>query len=193
MSKIIQTLLREHASITSVLDILDSEIAYLTEYRGRRRSDYQVVWSAIDYFTDFPDLVHHPKEDQIYAVLRGLDPAEARRVGDIPEAHAALARDLRALATELKLVMGDGTRPRATLSALARNFVQHTRRHLESEEALFFPAAERVLDARAWAELEGSMMARLDPLIGGEMGERFEALRRSIAGTVVQQHPPTRH
>jgi len=192
MSRIIEALNREHKSISGVLDILDSEIAYLAEYKGRRRADYRLVWSAIDYFTDFPDMVHHPKEDLVYEQLHRVDPTAARNVGDIPAAHVALAQELRALAAELKAVMEDGTRSRAALTALARSYVQHMRRHLEGEEALFFPVSERTLDARTWAELEQRMVARLDPLIGGESGERFEALRRNIANAATEQHPPPR-
>ncbi len=191
MSKLIETLVREHASIRSVLDVLESEIAYLAEYRGRRRADYRLVWSAIDYFTDFPDLVHHPKEDLVYERLLAADPEAAERVGDIPAAHAALAEDLRALAAEVQAVMHDPKRRRTELSALARNFVRHLRRHIDGEEAVFFPIAERTLDAKAWDDLRHRMVARFDPLIGGESNERYEALRRTIISATAATSSPS--
>jgi hemerythrin-like domain-containing protein len=184
MGRVLEALRREHESIESVLDVLESEIGDLTEFQGRRHADYDLVWRAIDYFTDFPDLVHHPKEDLIFARLRRINEDAARGIGDLPAAHATLSKELRDLATELKAVMDDPKRPRANLVAMARTFIQHQRRHLQMEEALFFPVAERVLDADAWQSLENEMTARLDPLIGGESGERFEALRRVIVSAV---------
>jgi len=191
MSKVVEALRREHQSIKSVLDVLDSEIGYLAEFKGRRRADYRLVWSAIDYFTDFPDLVHHPKEDLILERLRQADPGTAEGIGDLAAGHTVLAKELHALANELKAVMESEARPRGAMIALARAFVQHQRRHLEMEEAVFFPAAEHALDAKAWSELEQRMTERLDPLIGGESGERFEALRRSIVSALATPRAPT--
>jgi hemerythrin-like domain-containing protein len=184
MARIISALRREHESIGNILDVLESEIAYVVEYQGRRRADYRLIWSAIDYFTDFPDLVHHPKEDLVYEQMRLLDPVAATRVGDIPAAHASLALGLHNLAEEVKAVMEDPARPRAALVDLARTFIRQYRRHVDLEEAVFFPAAERMLDETSWSDLDHRMTARLDPLIGGESGERFEALRRTIAAKV---------
>ena len=189
MREVIVALCREHESIRSVLDVLDSETAYLAEYRGRRRADYRLVWAAIEYMSDFPDLVHHPKEDLVYNRLCAVDPAAAGRVGDIPAAHRVLASDLRALATELAAVMQDPRRPRSALSVVARGFVRHLRHHLDAEEAVFFPVAERTLDAGTWAELKHRAIARLDPLIGGEASERFEALRRTITSASATSGP----
>lgn len=189
MSTVIQALCHEHESNRRVLEVLDSEIAYLAEFKGRRRADYALVWNAIDYFTDFPALVHHPKEDLIFAQLRRADPAAALRIGDLTALHKALAEELRALAAELKPVMEDGKRPRDAMASLGRAFIRHQRQHMEMEEAVFFPVAERTLDAKAWAELAHGMTARLDPLIGGELSERFDALRRSIVGALAAQHP----
>lgn len=189
MSKVIEALRREHRSIETVLDVLDSEIAYLAEFAGRRRADYRIVWSAIDYFMDYPDLIHHPKEDLIFEQLREIDPAAAHGVGDIPASHTALAGDLYALSSELKAVMDNPRRPRETLVSLARTFVRHQRRHFEMEEALFFPVVERAFDAKARAALELRLLARLGPLIDGDACERFDALRRDIVAAAGQNPP----
>jgi hemerythrin-like domain-containing protein len=180
MTKVLESLRREHDSIVHVLDVLDSEVAYLAEYPKAERPDFDLVWRAIEFFTEFPDRVHHPKEDMIFERLRQVDPAAARQVGDLPGAHKVLAHELSVLSRELSAVMEDPARPHGDLTARARDFVRHQRQHLEQEEALFFPVADSKLSAADWAALHDRMVAGVDPLLDGEAYERFEALRRVI-------------
>lgn len=184
MSKMIDILCLEHRSMESVLDVLDSEIGNLVEGNLHRQADFRIAWSAIDYFTDFPELVHRPKEEMIFDRLTLIDPALAAKIGDMRSSHESLAGELPAVAAELKVAMENPGLPRTTLIAKTRGFVKRERRHFEMEEALFYPLAERLLDAQVWTELERHLNHRIDPLIGGEAGDRFEALRRNIVGSV---------
>ena len=189
MSKVIDTLCREHESMQSVLDALEREIVALVQIKQPLREEFALLWSAIDYFTEFPDRVHHPKEDLVFEQLRRVDPAAALSVGDLVGSHVALNEELSTLGRELKAVTEDNNLPRTELLNRARAFIEHQRLHLVMEEARFFPAAERVLNQDAWAKLEAEMTARFDPLIGGRSAERFEALRRHIRDREADLHP----
>lgn len=192
MDRVIEALRQEHQSMGCVLDFLESEIAYVVEFVGRRRADYRLAWAAVDYLTEFPDLIHHPKEEMLFERLGQLDPAAARSIGDLPATHAAIAADLGALGCEMKAVMEDGRRSRNELVGAARAYIKRKRRHIEMEEGLFFSLAERMLDVGSWAFLEHRLTARFEPLIGGEPSERFEALRRTITASATVQRPSVR-
>jgi len=177
MSKVIKALRHEHTSIENVLGALERQIAVIAQGEP---ADYALIASIVDYFTDFPDRQHHPKEDLVFARLRRADPAAAQSVGDLIESHTILAEEFRAFAAALNAVMHDEILSRTQFVEQARAFIEHQRLHLAMEETSFFPVAERTLDRDAWAELEKEMTATPDPLIGGKAGDKFEALRRNI-------------
>ena len=66
MVDIIQGLRQEHRNIESLLRVLERELSVFD--RGER-PDYEVVLAVIDYFKDYPDSCHHPKEDMIVEKL----------------------------------------------------------------------------------------------------------------------------
>lgn len=180
MTKVIETLRHEHKTISDVLDVLEREVGTLAQSGRGRRADYTLAWSIIDYFLNFPDLVHHPKEDIVFRCMQTVDWRAAGSLGDLAGAHAELSNELQALATALKQAMDKSELPRIDLLERARTFIHHQRQHLAGEERLFFPLAEDVLKTADWAEIDHEFSARLDPLVGGETAERYEAQYRHI-------------
>src|SRR5260370_24684371 len=84
MTKIIDILREEHRNIEKLLLVLEREL--LVFNRGER-PDYHVVRSVIEYFQDYPDRCHHPKEDMVFEKLKARDPIAAASVGDLEAEH----------------------------------------------------------------------------------------------------------
>jgi hemerythrin-like domain-containing protein len=68
MIEIIEDLRQEHRNIEELLRVLERELSLFD--RGDR-PDYEVVLAVIDYFKDYPDSCHHPKEDIVIEKFRG--------------------------------------------------------------------------------------------------------------------------
>lgn len=177
MPEILAELRREHASIASVLGVLERQ---LLAFESASHADYELIEATVDYFSGFPDRCHHPKEDPVYAMLRERDPKAAEAVGDLAANHRQLAAQLRAFAAEIAAVIGEAEWPRAALLRAARDFIDLQRRHLAAEEATFFPAAERALGPADWQALKSAINRTPDPLLGGSADTRFDGLRRVI-------------
>jgi len=92
MIDIIQGLRQEHRNIESLLGVLERELSVFD--RAERR-DYEVVLAVIDYFKDYPDSCHHPKEDMIVEKLKARDPAAAATIGDLEAQHQAFMQGTR--------------------------------------------------------------------------------------------------
>ena len=75
MSYVIEVLRQEHCNIERLLCVLERE---LSVFDGGGRPDYQVIQAVIDYFKDYPDSCHHPKEDMIFEELKARDPVQRR-------------------------------------------------------------------------------------------------------------------
>lgn len=66
MTEMIEVLRQEHRNIESLLRVLRE----LSVFERGERPDYEAVLAVIDYFEDYPDACHHPKEDMIVEKLR---------------------------------------------------------------------------------------------------------------------------
>jgi hypothetical protein len=62
MTDFIELLRQEHRNFESLLRVLERELGVFG--RGER-PDYEVLRAVIDYFKDYPDSCHHPKDGVI--------------------------------------------------------------------------------------------------------------------------------
>jgi hemerythrin-like domain-containing protein len=111
----------------SLLCVLERELSVFD--RGDR-PDYEVVLAVIDYFKDYPDSCHHPKEDMIFEKLKARDPAAAASIGDLEAQHREGARHLRRVAQAVERVLGDHDLLRQTVDDIIRDFINHERQHM---------------------------------------------------------------
>lgn len=175
--RVVEVLKREHANLTRILDLLEREI---DTFDRAGRPDYEIVEAILAYCLGYPDACHHPKEDAVLSKLRARDPDAAAAVGDLEGEHRELAALTRRLADSVDQVLMEVELPRGWLTDAGRRFVAAYRRHMEQEEATFFPAAVRALTPQDWAEIAERTIDPEDPLFGARTEKRFEALRREI-------------
>ncbi|MCG8371175.1 MAG: hemerythrin domain-containing protein, partial [Proteobacteria bacterium] len=57
----------DHRNMAIVLDLLEDIVA---EMEAGRDPDFELFDEIMRYMTVYPDAVHHPKEDVVYAELR---------------------------------------------------------------------------------------------------------------------------
>jgi hemerythrin-like domain-containing protein len=94
--------------------------------------------------------------------------------------HREHAAALRRIAAATRHVLLDSSMARESYVRLLAGFVATLRDHIRKEEAGFFPAAERSLDATDWAELESDTPIMTDPLSLDPVERRFAVLRRNL-------------
>lgn len=179
MTEVLRQLHTEHADFTKLLDLLDRQLAV---FATGERPDYDVIGAVIDYCLDFPDAVHHPKEDLVYRILVSRDAAIAQTVGDLEEEHRQIAASTRELAEAIRQVLSGELVDRQSVIDLTEKFVHGYRRHIALEEEQVFPAAESALSQEDWAGIEDKLAHRDDPLFGDTVTDRFRALRADIDG-----------
>jgi hemerythrin-like domain-containing protein len=177
MPKIIDILLEEHQNIEKLLLVLERE---LEVFDSGERPDYEVLQTMIQYFQDYPESCHHPKEEMIFEKLKARDPAAAKRFGDVEAEHEVETRRLRSFARAVDSVLADQEFLRESFHLAVQDFVRHQREHLQKEERLLFPAAATALQREDWAEIDARLDDRKDPLFDSVVEERFRDLQKTI-------------
>ena len=177
MSNIIQILLEEHRNIDKLLLVLEHE---LEVFDRSEEPDYEILQAVIQYFQDYPESCHHPKEDMVFEKLKVRDPAAANRIGDVEAEHQVETKRLRRLVEAVEEILAGREFLRQTFHDVVHDFIEHQRQHMDKEERLLFPAAVQGLRPDDWAELDARLNDRKDPLFNGVIETKFQALQRMI-------------
>jgi len=176
MTEILDILREEHRNIEKLLLVLERELCV---FNRAERPDYHVVQSVIEYFQDYPDCCHHPKEDVIFEKLKARNPTAAASVGNLEAEHGKGSKRLQGVARTVESILADRDILRQSVDEIIRDFIDHERQHMAMEERVFFPAVVDVLQPQDWAEIYVSLTARMDPL-NTALEDKYRLLRHLI-------------
>ena len=99
------------------------------------------------YMTVYPDAVHHPKEDIVYAQLRSKRPDLADGLDDVPGDHSDIATLGSALRDEVEAVNAGAAVRREKFIKDATGYVQRLRNHMSWEESDLFERIDEMIHA----------------------------------------------
>ncbi len=177
MTSVLETLHAEHRNIARLLNAMEYQIERLATAEN---PDYDLLQSIANYFCDYPDRCHHPKEDAVFRQLQAKHPTEVATVGDLAKEHRDAYARVRRFRDNIQAIFRDEILPRDTVLSAGRSFIDAEREHMRMEEELFFPLAASVLDEEDWRSIEGSLRQRQDPLFGEFVEEEFRILREFL-------------
>jgi hemerythrin-like domain-containing protein len=177
MVEIIEILRQEHRNIEKLLQVMEQE---LTVFDRGERPDYEVFGAIVEFFKNYPDSCHHPKEDIIYEKFRTRDPSRAASVADLEAEHRDGAVRLRRVDRAIESVLNDQELLRESVDRIVRDFIDNERKHIALEEEVVFPAIVDTLQPGDWADIALALADRYGPPSKADFEERFSTLRRDI-------------
>lgn len=180
MSGIIDTLHRDHGNLSKLLSLLEAQVDAV----GREANpDVALLADIADYMTSYPDQVHHPAEDRIYAHFVGKHPEFAETLVDLREEHRRLSALTQNFDTLVKSLSVGQLVTRADFAATAREYIHFSRRHIELEERDILPVIAGALTARDWRSLESELTRQVrDPLLSTSSLDPYSGLYHRITG-----------
>ncbi len=155
----------EHAALAAML----RSLLMMVERGPGDAADryFDVLRAMLFYIDEFPERLHHPKESELlFPKVARAAPQTGAAIAQLEQDHdrgEGAVRDLQhqLLAWEL---LGDSRRQ--PFEASARGYVRFYLDHMHLEEREILPAAEKMLDANDWAELDAAFATNCDPLTG---------------------------
>jgi hemerythrin-like domain-containing protein len=174
MTSVLETLHEEHKNIARLLDAMENQIERLATASN---PDYDLLQSIANYFCDYPDRCHHPKEDVVFRQLQAKHPAEAATIGDLAKEHRDAYARVHRFRDNIQAIFRDEILSRDSIINAGQSFVDAEREHMRMEEEMFFPLAASVLDEEDWRSIESNLRKKQDPLFGEFVEEEFRILR----------------
>jgi hemerythrin-like domain-containing protein len=172
--KALQKIRDEHRTLSAVLHAL-KQLARDAQNAGVQPR-FDVFRAMIRYIDEFPEKLHHPKEDEyLFSRLVSRHPEAAHLVAELQQEHrqgAQLVRDL-----ERALLFFEDRWPEAAPEFLEKvdAYADFHWKHMRKEEQELMPLAEKTLTAEDWKKIDAAFDGNLDPIEG--IRERdFQAL-----------------
>lgn len=155
----------EHAALAAMLRSLKMMV-------DRGPSDepenfFDVLRAMLFYIDEFPERLHHPKESELlFPRVARLAPETLDVIAKLENDHErgeSTVRELQHLLLAWELV-GDSRRP--AFDQAAKDYLDFYLEHMRLEETVILPAAQKVLNAADWKELDAAFATNCDPLTG---------------------------
>jgi hemerythrin-like domain-containing protein len=179
MKESIGILKSEHRSISAVLLGL-KHLADMAQ-DARVKPEFQVFRSMLRYIDEYPERLHHPKEDEyLFARLVKRHPAAGRLVDQLQDEHVQGAKLVREL--ERKLLFFEEAWPEGAREFLGAvdAYADFHWKHMRREELEVLPLAEKHLTEDDWRAMDRAFQANEDPI--AKIQERdFQTLFSRIA------------
>ena len=155
----------EHAALAAMLRSLQ-----LMVERGPKTDVnrfFSVLRAMLFYVDEFPERLHHPKETELlFPKVAKASQQAAEAVIKLDRDYArgeAAVRELQHLLLAWELV---GETRRGAFEGACLRYVSFYLDHMQLEEAVILPEAERWLSAEEWQQLDDAFASNRDPLFG---------------------------
>jgi hemerythrin-like domain-containing protein len=165
MKEAITVLKSEHRSLSSVLQAL-KELARMAQ-EARERPRFQVLRSMLRYIDEFPEQLHHPKEDRfLFARLLPRAPAARLVIEELQAEHEEGARLIRELERALLFYEEGWPAGAREFKQAVDAYAEFHWKHMRKEEQELLPLAERYLLPEDWLVIDAAFAANRDPIAG---------------------------
>lgn len=174
MSRAIDDLRHEHAAILAALGILHNMDQQLTAGQPVNTADIQAF---IGFLKEFADKCHHGKEEGfLFPVITATRmSASGASVGELLKEHEQGRERIRQMQASLQPTLDAGK----FLSA-ARAYAELLRSHIEKENDILFPLAEKKLSPEKLDELFDAFEAHEGKVMGVGRHEELHGMLKGL-------------
>lgn len=180
MDKAVAILHDEHRSLAAVLHGL----RYLVD-EARRNStppDFKLINAMLYYIREFPERLHHPKEDAyLFAKVQQRTHEVDEVIAQLEQQHTGnknLLKNMEQALTRLEAGKDGGL---DEFSDALASFTEAQWSHMSLEEKTLIPAAKKHLLPEDWSEIADAFGKNGDPRFGAEPDTAFRKMFSRIA------------
>ena len=179
----IQTIIREHQQLSMVINGMTRLVESLGT--GVNGPGPMTLRAMLYYIREYPEKVHHPKEDKyLFMRLRSRTNELNDVIDELEAQHVqgeAWVRNLERALTRYE-VAGDSAVPE--LRKLVEEYEALYGNHRRLEEEVVLPVALRCLTTTDWIELDEAFGANRDPFDSTELEGDLDHLYSMIVNTM---------
>jgi len=179
----VHVIVREHQQLSMVITGMQRLVKLLGA--GEDVHGPIMFRSMLFYLGEYPEKLHHPKEERhLFARLRHDDNELDKTIDELEEQHAlgkVQLRNIEHAFTRYEL-LGESALPE--LRRMVEAYAAFSADHRRLEEEVILPAARQRLTEEDWKELDDAFGTNRDPFAGvkdeADLGRLFAMIVRAI-------------
>ncbi|TYO98878.1 hemerythrin-like domain-containing protein [Geothermobacter ehrlichii] len=167
-------MVEEHKLILRMIDLVEKNTRLLEQGRF---DDWRFYLDAVDFIRNYADRFHHAKEEATLftALVANGMPEQNSPVAAMLMEHDQGRAFVRGMEAAAQKALDGATDQVAVLAENAYGYVELLRRHIEKEDTILYPLAERVLPA----EVRPAMLEayhRAEAEVAEDFSERYRRM-----------------
>lgn len=176
-------IIKEHQQLSAVVAGMQRFVALLES--GASAPPMTVFRAMLYYIREYPEQIHHPKEDvYLFARLRARTDALDDVIDELESQHAQGESKVRNLEHALTRYELGGEAALPALRELVDDYAHFYGRHRRLEENVILPAARHYLTDDDWRKIDAAFAVNRDPFDGEKLEEDLDKLFVSILKVV---------
>ena len=154
----------EHQTLSAVIFSLKQVADDMA--RGKLTPDYKLLWSIMYYIEEFPERLHHPKEElELFPRIRARGHDIDDTLDELHQQHLKSRLHLDALKALLGRMEAEIPGAAQEFCAKLATYQAFHYQHMSQEEAEVLPKARELLTAQDWEDIAASFAANDDPML----------------------------
>lgn len=160
--KVLGIIRGDHQTLAAVIDALKHVSAEVAA--GTLAPDYKLAWSILYYIEEYPEKIHHPKEEEaLFPRLRGRNAGIDDTLDELRRQHDESGAYLNAMKTALGWMEAEIPGANREFSRQVERFAQFHYQHMNTEEGIVLPKAREVLVEEDWEAIAAAFALSDDP------------------------------
>ncbi|MEJ2491825.1 MAG: hemerythrin domain-containing protein [Desulfuromonadales bacterium] len=143
-TNVTQVMVDEHQLILRMIALVEKNTELLEQ---RRFNNWQFYLDAVDFIRHYADLFHHAKEEDVLFIelIKNGMPEKQSPIEAMHMEHDQGRAYVRALEEAAQKALAGAPGQAAIIAENARGYADLLRGHIEKEDAILYPLAERIL------------------------------------------------
>lgn len=178
MHKIMKELHQDHIHLSRLLKMLVRHVRVLQDGGD---PDFEMMIDIVEYIRTYSDNHHHPKEDEVYKVVKSKTNKVSHIVEGLFNEHQQIPKLTIAFEELLKGAhSGYLIIQRDELSEKITNFIDIQWSHSKTEEDILFPLIHKLMKDADWKQVESQIKEKDDPLFSATVDKQYENLSKTM-------------
>lgn len=176
----LESLYRDHDNLKRILYLLEQLLIDI--YRGTS-PDYPMLQRILVYIQEYPERIHHPAEDAMFAIILNNKSCPKRLYKDISSLlkdHSEIENITREAIEAVESVV---VSTHTDLSELGKNIsrvLDRQRRHILFEEMHIYPYITKYLETGDWEKVSALLPDINDPVFGDKIKSGYESIIKAL-------------
>lgn len=174
-----EDLIHEHKAIKVMLDIMSKIAENIKKNKG---FDIEDVGKIVDFLRIFADKCHHGKEESALfpaLVAAGMS-EETGPISVMLHEHAVGRGYIKEIGDEISDCKTTNICPDQLIADVLLKYVTLLQNHIQKEETVLFPMAEKVLNAQRQNEIFKQFEKIEEEVVGHGVHEQFHSLLKQL-------------